>query len=113
MGENNALLQSRKEIIRDVVYGASAIYQTLFKSQDDPEKVFGTFEFINFVGWKYHENQQKPKKRGSAEFSLKTLQQEIEESVEGSETPAISSSGTIEVSDSDSEEGKDKNKPKS
>ena len=114
MGENNALLQSRKEIIRDVVYGASAIYQSLFACQDEPGKVVSTFEFINFLGWKYHESQQKPKKRGSAEFSLKTLQQEIDESTEGTGSKGVSSSGSIEVSDSDSEEeGRDKKKPDS
>jgi len=104
IGENNALLQNRKEIMRDVVYASAAIYQNLFKCKDDESKVFSTFEFINFLGWKYHESQQKPKKRGSAEFSLKDLQNEIEQSLEPGAQKPRSTSGTIEVSDSDSED---------
>lgn len=112
IGENNGLLQPRKEVIRDVVYAAAAIYQSLFKCQDDEKKIFSTFEFINFIGWKYHESQQKPKKRGSAEFSLKDLQQEIHDSVDPSTTKVSSTLGAIEVSDSDSEDNKPSNKPK-
>jgi len=110
IGENNALLQNRKEVMRDVVYGAAAIYQSLFKYPDDETKIFSTFEFINFLGWKYHESQQKPKKRGSAEFSLKDLQEEIEQSLESGSGKSKSTLGTIEVSDSDTEE-QEKKKP--
>ena len=107
MGENNALLQNRKECMKEVVYAAAAIYQSLFKNKEDPSKIFSTFEYINFLGWKYHESQQKPKQRGSAEFSLKDLQKEIEES-DPSYNQSRSTFGSIEVSDSDSEDDKQK-----
>lgn len=113
IGESNALLENRKEVIREVVYAAAAIYQNLFKCPKDEQKVFSTFEFISFLGWKYHESQQKPKKRGSAEFSLKDLQKEIEDSMEPSAGKVESTIGAIEVSDSDSEDtdkGKGKGK---
>lgn len=38
-----------------------AIYQTLFSENG---KIYATFEFVNFAGWKYHIDQQKPKDRG-------------------------------------------------
>jgi len=104
IGENNSLLENRKEVIRDVVFAAAAIYQNLFKHPKNENQVFSTFEFISFLGWKYHESQQKPKKRGSAEFSLKDLQKEIEDSLEPSAAKITSTIGAIEVSDSDSED---------
>ncbi len=110
IGESNALLENRKEVIREVVYAAAAIYQNLFKHPKDEQKVTSTFEFISFLGWKYHESQQKPKKRGSAEFSLKDLQKEIEDSMEPSAGKIESTIGAIEVSDSDSEEPNKGNK---
>ena len=111
MGENNALLQNRKEVMREVIYAAVAIYQTLFKCKDDPSKISSTFEYVNFLGWKYHESQQKPKRRGSADFSLKDLQKEIDES-DPSYSSGRSTFGSIEVSDSDSEDNKPTKDPK-
>ena len=38
-----------------------------------------TLDYINLIGWKYHESQQKPKQRGSAEFKLADVVEEINE----------------------------------
>jgi NADH dehydrogenase [ubiquinone] 1 alpha subcomplex assembly factor 5 len=110
-GESNALLSRRTGIQRDVLLATEAIYQELFKDKNKPDKVGATFQVVNFLGWKYHESQQKPKKRGSAEFSLKVLQKEIEDSIDPKENKITQSSGTIEVSDSDGE-GEADNKQK-
>ena len=36
-----------------------------------------TLEVANMIGWKYHPNQQKPKKRGSGEINLKDLSNDL------------------------------------
>ncbi len=74
VGENSALMQSRKGALKETLLAAAAIYDTLFKVEG---KVEATFEEIFFIGWKYHENQQKPKKRGSGEFTMKSLEDEL------------------------------------
>jgi len=104
MGENNALLQTRKTVLKDVILGAVAIYNSLFT--DKIGRVSATFEIINFLGWKYHESQQKPKARGSAEFSLKTLQKELDDQHGPvSKDGKGSMYGEIEVSDDEGGEG--------
>ena len=68
--------------MKETLTGTTAIYDSLFKELHDEEfkgKVFSTFEIISFAGWKYHESQPKPKKKGSAEFSLKDLSKEIKD----------------------------------
>lgn len=79
IGENNALINKRPPFaLIETMLATAAIYDNLFRYQKDEKKlVVSTFEEIYFLGWKYHENQQKPKKRGTAEFSLKELQKEI------------------------------------
>ena len=78
MGENNSLLNIRPPFhLYETMFSAMAIYDHLFKYQEDPLLIACTIEEIYFLGWKYHESQQKPKKRGSAQFSLKDIQTEI------------------------------------
>jgi NADH dehydrogenase [ubiquinone] 1 alpha subcomplex assembly factor 5 len=110
IGENNALLQSRNDMQRELLLSVAAIYDSLFRSQRHPDKVFASFHIINFLGWKYHESQQKPKQRGTAEFSLKVLQKELEESGDPTEGKITAQSGTIEVDESDAEEEKSHDK---
>ena len=74
VGENSTLTQSRKGTLKETLLAASAIYDTLFKVDG---KVEATFEEIFFIGWKFHESQQKPKKRGSGEFTMKSLEDEL------------------------------------
>lgn len=107
IGENNALIERRFEVLRGPLYATCGMYEHLFGKEG---KIPATFEFINFMGWKYHESQQKPKKRGSAEFSLKDLQKELEEANTASKVKY----GEIEVSDEEDEKDaakKDKQTP--
>jgi hypothetical protein len=55
-GESEALLQTRKGCYRDTLEAAIAIYNGLFARD---QRIFATFEFINFTGWKFHPDQQK------------------------------------------------------
>ncbi|KAM3140915.1 hypothetical protein pb186bvf_006926 [Paramecium bursaria] len=75
-GENEALLQKRQDVILDTMTAMTSIYESLFKIDNETQS---TFEFIHFTGWKYHESQRKPLKRGSAEVSLKSLKEELEQ----------------------------------
>jgi len=108
MGENNALLQRRKNILRDLMYATAAVYQTSFTQED--QRVYATFEIVSFLGWKFHESQQKPKKRGSAQYTLKDFHQELEKAQEESgEKSKPMVYGEIVVSESDDEKkGKSK-----
>lgn len=83
-GENNCLLNIRHPFsLNQTIYSAMAIYDNLFEIEKESNNqnriVRSTFEDIYFLGWKYHESQQKPKKKGSATFSLKDLSKEIGE----------------------------------
>eukprot|EP01015_Nassula_variabilis_P027922 TRINITY_DN5780_c0_g1_i8.p2 TRINITY_DN5780_c0_g1~~TRINITY_DN5780_c0_g1_i8.p2 ORF type:complete len:101 (+),score=37.37 TRINITY_DN5780_c0_g1_i8:17-319(+) len=61
-----------------------------------------SFQLIHFIGWKYHESQAKPKKRGSAEFSLKDLHKEM--GIYDPEGAKKSQIGEIVVSDDEADE---------
>ncbi|EGR27241.1 hypothetical protein IMG5_199200 [Ichthyophthirius multifiliis] len=83
-GDNSCLLDQRNGIYKDTLYATIAIYESLFREKDKnlqeyQNQIFSTFEIINFAGWKYHESQPKPKKRGSAEFNLKDLSKQIQD----------------------------------
>eukprot|EP01016_Furgasonia_blochmanni_P056021 TRINITY_DN9469_c0_g1_i1.p1 TRINITY_DN9469_c0_g1~~TRINITY_DN9469_c0_g1_i1.p1 ORF type:complete len:247 (+),score=34.07 TRINITY_DN9469_c0_g1_i1:196-936(+) len=101
IGESNALNDVRKEVLMQTLLGGTAIYNSLFKDANQ-EHIVATFETINFLCWKYHESQAKPKKRGSADFSLKTLQTEILQADPDSSKKSIY--GEIEVSDESDDE---------
>ncbi len=76
--------------MNQTLYSAIAIYDNLFEIEKENNEqrriVRATFEDIYFLGWKYHESQQKPKKRGTATFSLKELSKEIGEVDKGGES---------------------------
>lgn len=89
IGENNALMGVRPPFsLYETLFSTIAIYESMFpythENLGDKKMVSATFEEIYFLSWKYHESQQKPKKRGSAQFSLKQLQEEMIE-IEGKE----------------------------
>ena len=44
--------------------------------------VIATLDILYLIGWRYHESQQAPKSRGSAEFALKDVVQELNENDE-------------------------------
>jgi len=71
MGENNAVIKRRSNVPRDTFMAAASIYQSLYGNPDG--SVPATFQIIYFIGWAPHESQPQPKKRGSAQVSLKSL----------------------------------------
>lgn len=69
MGETNALAARRKNFSpRALFIEAGRIYRDKFG--DSERRITATFEIIYMTGWAPHESQQKPLKRGSAEYSL-------------------------------------------
>jgi SAM-dependent methyltransferase len=64
------------------------------------EHVYMTLEIASLICWRYHESQQKPKERGSAEFSLKDLAVEVLEKDLGDEIRF----GRIEMKEGKSDE---------
>jgi NADH dehydrogenase [ubiquinone] 1 alpha subcomplex assembly factor 5 len=103
VGETNFFSSKRPFKRRDAYYAAIALYSQLFNEQidqkeldiykddnrivkvdlrsvDSTEYVYLTIDVINFIAWKYHEAQPKPKERGSAEFSLKDFANDVFES---------------------------------
>jgi hypothetical protein len=94
IGETNFLTNRRLYKSKDTYTAAIAIYQNTFNSSRDkfeestndlkqrinklkftesPDYVYLTLEICSLICWKYHEDQQKPKERGSAQIDLKDL----------------------------------------
>jgi NADH dehydrogenase [ubiquinone] 1 alpha subcomplex assembly factor 5 len=71
MAESNAVTKRRNYLQQDTLHATAAIYNQLYGFPDG--SVPATFQVIYFIGWAPHESQQKPKKRGSAKVSMKTL----------------------------------------
>jgi NADH dehydrogenase [ubiquinone] 1 alpha subcomplex assembly factor 5 len=80
------LFNKQRDIDEVELYGDDARTVKIdFTSFDDGENisinkkeyVFLTMEITSFITWKYHESQQKPKERGSADFSLKEFAKEV------------------------------------
>ena len=68
MGATSALVQNRSTSPRNLFSRANEIYAE--KYADDDGKIRATFRIIHLSGWREHESQQKPQKRGSAKTSL-------------------------------------------
>lgn len=98
--EQSALTQSTIRANKDTLIAAAALYQTLFntktvghhstsilvdtmvdKNKSTPgfNNILASLDIINLIGWKEHESQQKPKERGTAQFSLKNVVDDLEE----------------------------------
>jgi NADH dehydrogenase [ubiquinone] 1 alpha subcomplex assembly factor 5 len=71
MGESSASLNRQLAAGKDVFLAASALYQKLYGLDDGTIPV--TFQIIYMIGWKHHDSQPRPKRRGSANKSLKDL----------------------------------------
>lgn len=85
MAENNALIQSRTHLNRDSLLAAASVYQFYYGLKEeqikndgarskDSSAVPATYQIFYFIGWKPHPSQPKPSKRGSANFSLKDIE---------------------------------------
>ena len=105
IGETNFLKNRRLFKRKDTYISAMAIYQSMFNHNrivnesdeyidhrvleldfrrfDDESKIaindyiYASVQIATFITWKFHPSQQKPKERGSAEFSLKDLATDI------------------------------------
>ncbi len=75
MGESNCAINRANMLSPDTLLAASAIYQEMYgyKLQDNENVVPATFEFLFFIGWTPDPTQIKPLERGTAELSLKDL----------------------------------------
>ncbi|OBZ89759.1 NADH dehydrogenase [ubiquinone] 1 alpha subcomplex assembly factor 5 [Choanephora cucurbitarum] len=71
MGENNAVLTRRPFLKRDTLMSAAAIYKELHGHPDGT--IPATFSIIYLIGWKPSPETPLPKKRGSANASLKDI----------------------------------------
>ncbi|XP_004248051.1 putative methyltransferase At1g22800, mitochondrial [Solanum lycopersicum] len=75
MGETSALLQRSKVLKKDTALATAAIYESMFAAEDGT--IPATFQIIYMTGWREHQSQQKPKKRGSATVSFHDLQKQF------------------------------------
>ncbi|GFY42361.1 arginine-hydroxylase NDUFAF5, mitochondrial [Trichonephila inaurata madagascariensis] len=71
MGETNVAWNRKPCIQRDSLLAASAIYTDMYGNED--RTIPATFEIIYLIGWKPHESQAKPAKKGSGKISMKTI----------------------------------------
>jgi NADH dehydrogenase [ubiquinone] 1 alpha subcomplex assembly factor 5 len=93
MGEGNAVVNRRAKLDPDTLLAAASIYRGSFSSPSFPSlvpladgaerdaelhghedgTVPATFQIMHMIGWKPHESQQKPAKRGSGKMNLKDV----------------------------------------
>lgn len=71
MGESNCAWNRKSLLHRDTILAAAAVYKEMYGNKD--ESVPATFEILYMIGWKPHESQAKPAKRGSATVSFGDL----------------------------------------
>ncbi|XP_040285910.1 arginine-hydroxylase NDUFAF5, mitochondrial [Bufo bufo] len=72
MGESNCAWNRRCLLHRDSMLAAATIYQEMYGEEDG--SVPATFQIYYMIGWKPHESQAKPAKRGSATMSFGELE---------------------------------------
>ncbi|KAG5184319.1 S-adenosyl-L-methionine-dependent methyltransferase [Tribonema minus] len=71
MGEGNAVLAPRTAVSRDTFLAAAALYQE--RHGTDSGSVVATFQVLYMIGWAPHASQPQPKRRGSAQHSLREV----------------------------------------
>ncbi|KAG8443881.1 hypothetical protein GDO86_009178 [Hymenochirus boettgeri] len=71
MGESNCAWNRRPLLHRDSMIAAAAIYKEMYVEEDGT--LPATFQIYYMIGWKPHESQAKPAKRGSATVSFGDL----------------------------------------
>ena len=69
IGLSNSL-NDRRNLNRDVLVAADAVYRSVYSVEDGVE---ASFDLIYGIGWSPSDSQVKPKERGSAKISLKSL----------------------------------------
>ncbi|CAL8334151.1 unnamed protein product [Lota lota] len=71
MGESNCAWNRKSVLHRDSMLAAAAIYREMYGHPDGC--VPATFHILYMIGWKPHESQARPAKRGSATVSFSDL----------------------------------------
>ncbi|XP_058496800.1 arginine-hydroxylase NDUFAF5, mitochondrial [Solea solea] len=71
MAESNCAWNRRALLHRDTLLAAAAVYKEMYGNDDGSVPV--TFQILYMIGWKPHESQAKPAKRGSASTSFADL----------------------------------------
>ncbi|KAG7453701.1 arginine-hydroxylase NDUFAF5, mitochondrial [Solea senegalensis] len=71
MAESNCAWNRRALLHRDTMLAAAAVYKEMYGNDDG--SVPATFQILYMIGWKPHESQAKPAKRGSASTSFADL----------------------------------------
>ncbi|XP_048456531.1 arginine-hydroxylase NDUFAF5, mitochondrial isoform X2 [Rhincodon typus] len=71
MGESNCAWSRKPLLHRDTMLAAAAIYKEMYGN--DNGSVPATFQILYMIGWKPHESQAKPARRGSATLSFGDL----------------------------------------
>lgn len=69
MGESNTLSSRRKNFTSPGFFAQAAEYYQM-NFAEEGNRVTASFEVIFMIGWAPHESQQKPLRRGSADYSL-------------------------------------------
>jgi NADH dehydrogenase [ubiquinone] 1 alpha subcomplex assembly factor 5 len=71
MGEGNAALNRQFHVGKETFLAAAALYQELYGLEDG--SIPATFQMIYVIGWAPHESQPQCAKRGSANKSMKSI----------------------------------------
>ncbi|XP_043912102.1 arginine-hydroxylase NDUFAF5, mitochondrial isoform X2 [Protopterus annectens] len=71
MGESNCSWNRKPLLHRETMLAAAAIYQEMYGNDDG--SVPATFQIFYMIGWKPHESQAKPAKRGSGTVSFSDI----------------------------------------
>nr|XP_032812096.1 arginine-hydroxylase NDUFAF5, mitochondrial isoform X1 [Petromyzon marinus] len=71
MGESNCTWNRKAMLHRDTMVAAAAIYKEMYGPTED--SIPATFQVLHMIGWKPHESQAKPAKRGSQTRSFGDL----------------------------------------
>lgn len=72
LGETNYLTTRHRGMLGATFFQhLKTYYHTTYSEENN--KIFTTIEVISLLGWKKHENQQQPLKRGSADTHLGTI----------------------------------------
>lgn len=90
MGESNCAWSRKPLLHRDTMLAAASIYKEMYGKEDG--SVPATFDILFMIGWKPHESQAKPAKRGSATVSFGDLSKISQ--TQGSSTTDNSSTST-------------------
>ncbi|XP_007450256.1 PREDICTED: NADH dehydrogenase [ubiquinone] 1 alpha subcomplex assembly factor 5 isoform X1 [Lipotes vexillifer] len=71
MGESNCAWNRKALLHRDTMLAAAAVYREMYGNEDG--SVPATYQIYYMIGWKYHDSQARPAKRGSATVSFGEL----------------------------------------